>query len=123
LIVQRDQSSNDKDAKVAEMKAKQARIPQVQKQLQPLRKANSEKEKRSQAAKDELGAATAKESQFAARLKKWQAAAINTTLIQARAELADLVLLKDEDPSVASKIAAQQKKCADLAVQYQAAKK
>ncbi len=123
LIVQRDQSSNDKDAKVAEMKAKQARITQVQKQLQALRKAISEKEKRSEAAKHELGAATAKESQFAARLKKWQAAAIHATLIQAQAELADLVLLKDEDPSVASKLAAQQKKCADLEVQYQAAKK
>lgn len=123
LIVQRDQSSKDKDARLAEMKAKQARIPEVQKQLQPLRKAIQDKEKISQAAKDELGAATAKESQFAARLKKWQAATINTSLIQARAELADLVLLKDEDPSVAPKIAAQQKKCEDLAVQYQAAKK
>jgi WD40 repeat protein len=123
LIVQRDQLRKDKDARLAEMKAKQARIPEIQKQLQPLREAIQDKEKKSQAAEDELGAATAKESQFAARLKKWQAAAINTSLIQARAELADLVLLKDEDPSVAPKIAAQQKECEDLAVQYEAAKK
>ncbi len=123
LITQRDQSAKDKDTKIAEMKAKQARVPGIQKQLQPLRKVIQDKEKVAKTAKDELAKAIASQSEFTDRLKKWQAAAINTDLLQAQEELAELILLKDEDPSVAPKIVDHKKKCDELAAKYQAAKR
>jgi chromosome segregation ATPase len=123
LIAQRDQSAKNKDARIAEMKAKQAKVPGIQKQLQPLRQVIQDKEKLAKAAKDELTNAIASQSQFTDRLKRWQAAAINTDLLQAKAELAEFLLLKDEDPSVGPKIIAHQKKCDELAAKYQAAKK
>ena len=123
LITQRDQSAKDKDTKIAEMKAKQARVPGIQKQLQPLRKVIQDKEKVAKTAKDELAKAIASQSEFTDRLKKWQAAAINTDLLQAQEELAELILLKDEDPSVAPKIIDHKKKCDELAAKYQAAKR
>ena len=123
LIAQLDQLAKDKDTKIAEMKAKQAKLPGIQGQLQPLRKVIQDKEKVAKAAKVELAKATASQSKFTDRLKKWEAAAINTDLLQAREELAELILLKDEDPSVAPKIGDHKKKCDELASKYQAAKK
>ncbi|MEN8773421.1 MAG: c-type cytochrome domain-containing protein [Akkermansiaceae bacterium] len=122
LIKQRDQSTKDKTAKLAEMKAKQAKIPEIQKQLQPLRKVIQDKEKIVKTAKDEFAKVSAKGPQFTARLRKWNAAVINTDLIQARSELSELVILREEDPSVTPKIATQQTKCDELTVKYQAAK-
>ena len=123
LITKLEQSTKDKGAKLAKMKATQTEILKIEKQLQALRKTVQDKEQISAAAKEEVTKTMAKRSQFAGRLKTWQAASINTSLIQARSELAELASLNNEDPSIASKIVAHQKKCDDLYSKYQAAKK
>lgn len=123
LITQRDQSAKERTAKLTEMKAKQTKILEIQKQLQPQRNVIQDKEKIAKTAKDELTKISSKGSQFAGRLKKWNAAAINTNLIQAHSDLSELILMKEEDQSVPPKIVAQQRKCDELAAKYQAAKK
>jgi hypothetical protein len=55
-----------------------------------------------------------KRSQIADASRKWKAASINTSLIQARSELAALSSLNKDDPSIAPKIIVHQKKCDDL---------
>lgn len=122
LITQRNQLTNEKEAKLAKIKESQNRILEIQKQLQALRKTAQDSEKKSAAAKDAVERAMAQRSQFTGRLKKWQAATINTDLIQARSDLTSLILLEKDDLSTAPKIIVQKKKIDDLSSKYQAAK-
>ena len=94
----------------------------LEKQLEVLNKTVQDQEKISAAAKEVITKAMVKRSQFARRLKKWKAASINTSLIQARSELAALASLNQDDPSTAPKFIAHQKKYDDLSLRYQAAK-
>ncbi len=123
LVTKRDEIEKTRVARIAAMKAQQAKIPEVQKQLQPLRVVIQEKEKLAKTAQDELAKASGQESQFDTQIKKWTAATILTDLIKARSELEGLVLLKEEEPEVANKIPAQQKVCDELAAKYETAKK
>ncbi|MDC0567243.1 hypothetical protein OAP01_04370 [Akkermansiaceae bacterium] len=122
LITQRAQAAKDKGAKLAKIKAANTEILMIEKQLEVLNKTVQDQEKISAAAKEVIIKAMVKRSQFAERLKKWKAASINTSLIQARSELAALASLNQDDPSTAPKFIAQQKKYDDLSLRYQAAK-
>ena len=122
LITQRAQAAKDKGAKLAKIKAANTEILMIEKQLEVLNKTVQDQEKISAAAKEVITKAMVKRSQFAERLKKWKAASINTSLIQARSELAALASLNQDDPSTAPKFIAQQKKYDDLSLRYQAAK-
>ena len=122
LITQRAQAAKDKGAKLAKIKAANTEILMIEKQLEVLNKTVQDQEKISAAAKEVITKAMVKRSQFAGRLKKWKAASINTSLIQARSELAALASLNQDDPSTAPKFIAQQKKYDDLSLRYQAAK-
>ena len=120
LITQRAQTAKDKGTKLAKIKATKTEIVRIEKQLEVLNKAVQDQEAISAAAKQVVTEAIVKRSQFAERLKKWKAAAINTSLIEARSELAELALLEKDDPSIATKIVAHQRKCDDLSSKYQA---
>jgi WD40 repeat protein len=122
LIAQRDEVDKAGIARLEAMKAKQAKIPEVEKQLEPLQKAIQEKEKLAQIAGEELEKASGSGNNFEALVKKWKAAAINTRLIGAREELSILSAQKEEDPKAASKIAETEKRCEELLAQYQAEK-
>ena len=122
LITQRAQAAKDKGAKLAKIKAANTEILMIEKQLEVLNKTVQDQEKISAAAKEVITKAMVKRSQFAERLKKWKAASINTSLIQARSELAALASLNQDDPSTAPKFIAHQKKYDDLSLRYQAAK-
>ena len=122
LITQRDQATKDKGAKLAKIKATNAKILMIEKQLEVLNKTIQDQEKISVAAKEVITEAMVKRSQIAGHLKKWKAASINTSLIQARSELAALSSLNEDDPSIVPKIIVHQKKCDDLFLRYQAAK-
>ncbi|MDA7658844.1 hypothetical protein N8620_01935, partial [Akkermansiaceae bacterium] len=84
LITQRAQAAKDKGAKLAKIKAANTEILMIEKQLEVLNKTVQDQEKISAAAKEVIIKAMVKRSQFAERLKKWKAASINTSLIQAR---------------------------------------
>lgn len=120
LITQRAKAAEEKDTNLAKMKATQSKILTIEKQVQLLKKAAQDQEKILIAAQKELTNTMDKRSKFAEHLKKWKAAAVNTRLIQARLELASI---DKDDPAVASKIVELQRKCDDLALKYQAAKK
>ena len=122
LIMQRAQAAEDKGAKLAKIKAANTEILMIEKQLEVLNKTVQDQEKISAAAKEVLTKAMVKRSQFARRLKKWKAASINTSLIQARSELAALASLNQDDPSTALKFIAHQKRYDDLSLRYKAAK-
>ena len=122
LITQRAQAAKDKGAKLAKIKAANTEILMIEKQLEVLNKTVQDQEKISAAAKEVITKAMVKRSQFAERLKKWKAASINTSLIQARSELAALASLNQDDPSTAPEFIAHQKKYDDLSLRYQAAK-
>ena len=122
LITQRNQATKDKGAKLAKIKATNAKILTIEKQLEVLNKTVQDQEKISVAAKEVITEAMVKRSQIAGRLKKWKAASINKSLIQARSELEALSSFNKDDPSIVPKIIAHQKKCDDLSLRYQAAK-
>ncbi len=122
LIAQRDQASKNREAKLATMKAKKAEVPVLSKQIDPLRKVIQEKEKLAQAASAEMAKVSGPDQQYAAKVKKWKAAAINTQLIQTREQLISLTAQKEEDPKLAPKIAETQKRHDTLLAQYQTAK-
>jgi hypothetical protein len=120
LITQRAKAAEEKDINLAKMKATQSKILRIEKQVQLLKKAAQDQEKILIAAQKELTNTMDKRSKFAERLKKWKTAAVNTRLIETRLELASI---DKDDPAVASKIVELQRKCDDLALKYQAAKK
>ncbi|MDA7529283.1 hypothetical protein N8552_00610 [bacterium] len=120
LITQRAKAAEEKDTNLAKMKATQSKILRIEKQVQLLKKAAQDQEKILIAAQKELTNTMDKRSKFAERLKKWKTAAVNTRLIETRLELASI---DKDDPAVASKIVELQRKCDDLALKYQAAKK
>ena len=120
LITQRAKAAEEKDINLAKMKATQSKILRIGKQVQLLKKAAQDQEKILIAAQKELTNTMDKRSKFAERLKKWKTAAVNTRLIETRLELASI---DKDDPAVASKIVELQRKCDDLALKYQAAKK
>jgi WD40 repeat protein len=120
LITQRAQAAKDKGAKLTKIKATKTEILRIEEQLEVLNQAVQDQETISAAAKEVVTKAIFKRSQFAERLKKWQAAAINTSLIQARSELAELASLEKDDPSIATKIVVHKRKCDDLSSKYQA---
>ena len=120
LITQRAKAAEEKDTNLAKMKATQSKILRIGKQVQLLKKAAQDQERILITAQKELTNTMDKRSKFAERLKRWKAAAVNTSLIQARSELASM---DKDDPAVASKFVAHQRKCDDLALKYQAAKK
>lgn len=122
LVTQRNQATKDKGAKLAKIKATNAKILTIEKQLEVLNKTVQDQEKISVAAKEVITEAMVKRSQIAGRLKKWKAASINKSLIQARSELEALSSFNKDDPSIVPKIIAHQKKCDDLSLRYQAAK-
>jgi len=118
LISQRDQVAQTKSARLAEKKAKLAKIPELSKSIQAQRKMIAEKEKAAQSAKEKLAKAQSSGTQFDAQIKKWQAALINRDLIKARQELNALTLQKEKDPSVLPLIAEAEKRCQTLLTQY-----
>ena len=120
LITQRAKAAEEKDINLAKMKATQSKILRIEKQVQLLKKTAQDQEKILIAAQKELTNTMDKRSKFAERLKKWKTAAVNTRLIETRLELASI---DKDDPAVASKIVELQRKCDDLALKYQAAKK
>ena len=120
LITQRAKAAEEKDTNLAKMKATQSKILRIEKQVQLLKKTAQDQEKILIAAQKELTNTMDKRSKFAERLKKWKTAAVNTRLIETRLELASI---DKDDPAVASKIVELQRKCDDLALKYQAAKK
>ena len=120
LITQRAKAAEEKDINLAKMKATQSKILRIEKQVRLLKKAAQDQEKILIAAQKELTNTMDKRSKFAERLKKWKTAAVNTRLIETRLELASI---DKDDPAVASKIVELQRKCDDLALKYQAAKK
>ena len=120
LITQRAKAAEEKDINLAKMKATQSKILRIEKQVQLLKKTAQDQEKILIAAQKELTNTMDKRSKFAERLKKWKTAAVNTRLIETRLELASI---DKDDPTVASKIVELQRKCDDLALKYQAAKK
>ena len=113
----KDDAKDEKDEK-----ANLAKISTLQKQISPQRKIISEKEKIVKTAEAELKKVSTSGGDFEARIKKWQAAAINTELLQARAELAWLIRQKEDDPSLAPEIISLQKRCDDLQEEYRVAK-
>jgi len=123
LVTKQDEAEKARVARLVAMKTQQAKIPEIQKELQPLRVVIQEKEKLAKTVQDELAKASSQVSQFDAQIKKWTGATILTDLIAARSELNGLVLLKAEDPEMAKKISAQQKVCDELAAKYEAAQK
>ena len=120
LITQRAKAAEETDTNLAKIKATQSKILRIEKQFQLLKKAAQGQEKILIAAQKELTNTMDKRSKFAERLKKWKAAAVNTRFIQTQLELASI---DKDDPAVASKIVELQRKCDDLALKYQAAKK
>ncbi|MFT7171986.1 MAG: hypothetical protein ACI9NQ_000195 [Paracoccaceae bacterium] len=122
LIAQRDQVATAKAARLKGMKAKQAKAPELTKEIAPLQKAIQDNEKLVQAAVAEMKKTSGSGNQFDAKIKKLQAAAINTQLIQAREQLVSLTAQKEEDSKVVPKIAETKKLCDTLLAQYQAAK-
>ena len=120
LITQLAKAAEEKDTNLAKMKATQSKILRIEKQVQLLKKTAQDQEKILIAAQKELTNTMDKRSKFAERLKKWKTAAVNTRLIETRLELASI---DKDDPAVASKIVELQRKCDDLALKYQAAKK
>ncbi len=120
LITQQAKAAEEKDTNLAKMKTTQSKILRIEKQVQLLKKAAQDQEKILIAAQKELTNTMDKRSKSAERLKKWKTAAVNTRLIQTRLELASI---DKDDPAVASKIVELQRKCDDLALKYQAAKK
>ena len=102
------------------IKATKTEILRIEEQLEVLNQAVQDQEIISAAAKEVVTKAIFKRSQFAERLKKWKAAAINTSLIEARSELAELASLEKDDPSIATKIVVHKRKCDDLSSKYQA---
>ncbi len=123
LSAQRDQVAKSKANRLEALKAKQAEVPLLSQELGPLRNTLQDKEKLVQIAQAELEKVSGGGNQFDARIKKWQAAVINTKLIQAREQLIALTAQKEEDPKIGPKIAETRELCDTLLARYQQAKK
>lgn len=122
LIAKRDEATQEKEAKKVELENKKKEISAQQNQLPTLRNATEEKAKKAQAAQGELDAALAQLPGYDAKLKKWQAAAINTKLLEARRELASLRGQAESDPAHTPALAELEQRCQILEKQYQEAK-
>ena len=99
-------------------------------QIAPLKKTIEEKTTLANAAREESAKSDGLLAAHDAVVKKWQAAAINTRLLQAQSQLADLqdelTVAKeekpDEVPALEQKLAALTQSTQSLQAEYQAAK-
>lgn len=137
LVAERKTIANDQSAtsklkltKEAALANQRKQIPQLNKQIAPIKKVIGEKSAAAKAAKDEYERSKGLLVAHEAKVKKWQAAAINTRLITAKSDLeslqAELPVVKEEKPTEApaleQKIAEQTQAVAQLQQQYNAAK-
>ncbi|YCM44823.1 c-type cytochrome domain-containing protein [Verrucomicrobiaceae bacterium 227] len=125
-----DQTAQLKGAKEAELTRQQKLIPELTKQIAPLKKAIEEKTALAKAATEEFAKSDGVLAKHDAEVKKWKAATINTRLIQTRTELEnlqnELPVIKDEKPeelpAFEEKIAGKKQDTETLLAAYQAAK-
>lgn len=121
LIDRRENDRSTLSVLTTEMKNLTGRIATLQKESEDLQKQLPSAEKAVGEAEANLQKATQQLQTLRTQLRKWQAAKINTELLTTRQELAALALEKEEDPSLAPRIAELEKRRDDLSKQYQAA--
>lgn len=114
LITRRDEARQTRDQHRAKSEAMKARLPQVQEQIAALRKSIPQKKEAAEAAKGEVEKIMAEQSRVAERIKKWQAAAILTDLLQIESEIKALRAEVEEeedgnDPAEAARVAELEK--------------
>jgi len=130
LIARQDQTAKLKTAKEEELNKQIKEIPGLMEQLTPLKKAIEEKAALAKTATDETAKADGLLTAHDAWVTKWKAAAINTHLIEKRAELeilqGELAVAKEEKPAdvpaIAQKITAATLTAQTLQTEYQAAR-
>lgn len=130
LVSLRDESGKAKTAKEAALAEQRKLAPEMMAQIEPLKNAIAEKAALAKTAQEEVAKSDGILAAHDAGLKKWQAATINTRLIESRTALAklhdELATVKeekpDELPDFEQEIAEQGQAVDTLLAEYQAAK-
>lgn len=125
-----DETTKSKSAKEAELAEQKKSLPGLVAQIAPLKKTIEEKTTLANAAREESAKSDGLLAAHDAVVKKWQAAAINTRLLQAQSQLTklqdELAVAKeekpDEVPALEQKLAALTQSTQSLQAEYQAAK-